>query len=219
MAGEEVALMYLTGNRVKGTEALLNAGSLGLMNTPKNAYLIKEGWVWAADNGCFGKGYPGDEKWLRWLESFTQERRATCLFATAPDVVGDGERSMDRSLPWLGVVRDVGYAVALVTQDGMDPHHIPWDLVDWLFIGGSDQHKLGDEGKALIEAAQHNGKRVHVGRVNSQRRFLAMAALGVDSVDGTFLGFGPDQNLPRLLSWQRHLDTQLTFETVTGDPK
>lgn len=200
--------MYLTGNRVNGTEALLDAGELGLMNTPKNAYRIQPSWAWAADNGCFGKGYPGDEAWVAWLESFTPEQRSTCLFATAPDVVGDGEASLQRSLPWLPVIRDLGYPVALVTQDGMTPDDIPWPDVDWLFIGGSDEHKLGPEAKALIAAAHDHGKRVHVGRVNSQRRFLAMAALGADSVDGTYLGFGPDQNLPKLLAWKRHLDTQ-----------
>lgn len=200
--------MYLVGNRVAGTEALLDEHRIGLMNTPKNAYAIREGWIWAADNGCFGKGYPGDEAWLAWLDSFTPEQRSTCLFATAPDVVGDGKASLARSLPWLPAIRERGYPVALVTQDGMTPDDIPWCNVDWLFIGGTNDHKLGPEAKALIAAAAGRGKRVHVGRVNSQRRYLAFKSLGCDSADGTYLGFGPRINLPKLMCWLRHGETQ-----------
>lgn len=200
--------MYLTGNRVKEATSFLDAGRLGLMNTPKNGYVIRSGWVWAADNGCYGKGYPGDDAWVKWLNTFTAEQRSTCLFATAPDVVGDGVTSLARSVPWLPIIRSLGFPAALVTQDGMTPDEVPWAAVDWLFIGGTDAHKLGPEAKALIAAAKTHGKQVHVGRVNSQRRFLTMAALGADSVDGTFLGFGPSRNLPQLLAWQRHLDTQ-----------
>jgi hypothetical protein len=42
-----------------------------------------------------------------------------------------------------------------------------------------------------------------MGRVNSGRRWQYAEALGCDTVDGTFLAFGPDENLPRLRSWTR----------------
>lgn len=208
--------MYLIGNRVSGTEHLLDAQQVGLMNTPKNNYAVKPGWAWAADNGCFGKGYPGDAEWLAWLSKFTPQQRASCLFATAPDVVGNGTGSLSRSLPFLPLIRDLGYPVALVTQDGMTTDMIPWGDVDWLFIGGTDAHKLGTEAKVLIAAAHQHGKQIHVGRVNSQRRYLAFAALGCNSVDGTFLGFGPRANLPRLLTWLRHHKTHTPLFTLEG---
>jgi len=194
--------MYLTGNQSAAVKPLLDAGELGLMNTPKNAYPIRDGWTWAADNGCFGKGYPGDARWVEWLARFTPSARASCLFATAPDVVGDARASLARSLPHLATIRALGYPVALVTQDGMTPATVPWDAVDWIFVGGSDSHKLGPEAKALIVAAHAHGKRIHVGRVNSGQRFAAFSALGCDTADGTFIGFGPDENLPKVLSWQ-----------------
>ena len=106
MAGEAVALMYLTGNRVKGTEQLLDSQTIGLLNTPKNNYRINAGWVWAADNGCFGKGYPGDDEWLSWLHSFTDDQVVMLSFRhRAPDVAGDSSRSLERSLPWLQVIK------------------------------------------------------------------------------------------------------------------
>jgi hypothetical protein len=40
-----------------------------------------------------------------------------------------------------------------------------------------------------------------MGRVNSLRRLRYAADIGCDSVDGTYLAFGPDQNLPTLLTW------------------
>jgi hypothetical protein len=44
---------------------------------------------------------------------------------------------------------------------------------------------------------------VHMGRVNSWRRYSYAAGLGIDSVDGTLLAHGPDLHLPRVLAWQR----------------
>ncbi len=38
------------------------------------------------------------------------------------------------------------------------------------------------------------------------------AAIGCDSADGTYLTFGPDVNLPRLLSWTRLNDHAALFE-------
>ena len=51
-------------------------------------------------------------------------------------------------------------------------------------------------------------KWVHVGRVNSWRRLDLVASWDVDSVDGTYLAFGPDANGARLATWLRRLRTQ-----------
>jgi hypothetical protein len=47
---------------------------------------------------------------------------------------------------------------------------------------------------------------------------LAAVRMGCDSVDGTYLAFGPDRNLPTLLSWLRELDWPTLFDglEVTG---
>lgn len=209
-------MIYLVGNRVAGTQDLLDRQTIGLMNTPKNGYRIKPGWIWAADNGCFGKGYPGDDKYLQWLNKFTNIQRASCLFATAPDVVGDAVATLKRSAPWLPKIRALGYPAALVAQDGLNPETTPWVTFDVLFIGGTTSWKLGADVKRLIIAAHEKAKPVHIGRVNSQRRFLAFAALGCASVDGTFLGFGPEVNTPKLLGWIRHHDTQAGLFSIQG---
>jgi hypothetical protein len=57
-----------------------------------------------------------------------------------------------------------------------------------------------------IHPAKAHGKHVHMGRVNSERRFKYAASIGCDSCDGTFLTYGPDVNLPRLMAWLRTND-------------
>jgi len=134
---------------------------------------------------------------------------------TAPDVVGDPETTWQRSKPVLQRLRALGVRAALVAQDGLEdrPDCIDWDAFDCLFIGGRPSPKVpnGQRRKPewkdspgcarLVLEALARGKYVHVGRVNSQRRYDHFAYLGVDSVDGTYLAFGPDVNLPKLQRW------------------
>jgi hypothetical protein len=70
-----------------------------------------------------------------------------------------------------------------------------------LFLGGTTEWKLGDTARRITEHAKRRDVWVHMGRVNSQRRFDVARRWGCDSVDGTYLTFGPDVNLPRLLGW------------------
>jgi hypothetical protein len=192
--------MYLAGNKNKAWRHLLDAGEIGLLNTPANNYVIESGWTWAADNGCFNdRTYVGDDRWFAWLSRQDPEN---CLFATAPDVVGDHVATVERSAQWLEQIRAAGFPAAFVLQDGATPDTVPWADFDVAFVGGTDSFKLGGADE-LIAEAQRRGKRVHVGRVNSGKRYERFAALGVESCDGTFLGFGPDANLPHLESWIR----------------
>jgi hypothetical protein len=149
----------------------------------------------------FGKGYPGDEAWLAWLASRPADRER-CLFAVAPDVVGDAWRTLSRSWPFLPVIRELGYPAAFVAQDGADETGIPWDDLDVLFVGGTDAYKLGDHAAELVHLARSHGKGVHVGRINSRLRWDRFEALGADTADGTFLAYGPDVNLSECLSWR-----------------
>jgi len=203
--------MYLTGSVGADTASVLDAGIIGYLRTPLNYQKLQSGWVWAADNGIFGKGWRGEPRWMRWLESHTEEERSRCLFATAPDVVGDWKETLERSRPLLPVLRGLGYQAALIAQDGLTAGSTPWDEFDVLFIGGSTAWKLGADARTLILSAKKREKRVHIGRVNSQVRYLAFASLGCDTADGTYLAFGPRVNLPNLLGWVRHHKTQLTM--------
>jgi hypothetical protein len=204
----EAAVLYLTGSVTGGVREHLDKRRIGMMNTPNIGNRLDDSWLWAADNGCYGSGYVGDRKWLAWLESFNDKQREHCLFAAAPDVVGDAQATIARSLPLLPSIRALGFPAAFVAQDGLTVGETPWEDADAIFIGGSTTWKLGPEAKVIITEAKMRGKHIHVGRVNSQRRFLAFAALGCDTADGTYLAFGPRINLPTLLGWIRHHETQ-----------
>jgi hypothetical protein len=114
----------------------------------------------------------------------------------------------ERSKDVLPLIRELGYKAALCAQDGIDKLDINWDSFDVFFVGGTDSFKLAESTYELAAEAKRRGKRIHMERVNSARRFRAANISRYDSVDGTFLCFGPDKNLPRLESWLNHADVQ-----------
>jgi hypothetical protein len=93
-----------------------------------------------------------------------------------------------------------GYRAAYVLQNGCQ--RIPDDC-DAVFTGGDTAFKLGDQAQRLAAVARRRGLWTHMGRVNSLRRLRFAAHHNYDSVDGTFLTFGPNVNLPRLLRYMR----------------
>lgn len=178
----------------------MSAGVIDCIITPMQGNRIPEGAGFCADNGCFGQGYPGDDAWWAWLEGLSTER---CRFAVAPDVVGDAEATLTRSTPWLERIRSLGIPAAFVGQDGAETVGVPWDAFDVFFVGGSTEWKLGGAARELVAEAKRLGKWVHMGRVNSATRMRYARHIGCDSVDGTFIAFGPDRNLPKVLGWVR----------------
>jgi hypothetical protein len=180
---------------------------IGFIDTPSQGNVRPPGVIWSADNGCFGEGYPGDDAWFSWLQE-NAHAADTCVFATAPDVVGNAQATLNRSLPWLPRIRELGYPAAFVAQDGLEGLGVPWDEFDVLFIGGSTEWKLGAAARAFVSEAKSGGKHVHMGRVNSLKRLRYAEAIGCDSADGTYLTRGPDKNLPNVLHWVNQIDTQ-----------
>lgn len=209
-------MLYLaTSPSYSGVVDLLDRRRLGLMCQPGTNH-PRVGWLWGADNachraecfdrGCAATGYAcvtkwDEARWLRWLRSENLPRPGA-LFATAPDTVGDAALTIDRFVggAYTHLIRAARYPVALVAQDGMEDLEVPWADLDVLFIGGSTDWKLGEGARAVAAEARARGKWVHVGRVNSSGRYRAWAP-DADSADGSFLSFGPDQNLPRLMRW------------------
>lgn len=175
---------------------------LGVMENPDsgNVYDRTLG-PWAVENACFSKGSDfALPRYLARLDAL-HPYRATCLFAPAPDVVGDATATWARSRDVLPAIRDRGFKAALVAQDGIERQTVEWGALDVLFLGGSTKFKLSHHARELVTAAHDKGKYVHMGRVNSERRFVTAFNWGCDSVDGTFLAFGPDINTPQLIGW------------------
>lgn len=176
-------------------------GQLDYIDTPAQGNTRPGDVLWCADNGAFSDRFDED-KWWRFLTANAHAAH-TCAFAVAPDVVGDAQATLERSLPWLPKIRALGYPAAFVAQDGLENLPIPWDTFDCLFIGGTTAWKLGHHARHIAAEAKRRGKWLHMGRVNSEKRFRYARAIGCDSVDGTYLTYGPDTNLPKLLAWLR----------------
>lgn len=193
-------MLYLTGSLPANPRlfrALEESNHVGALLTPRNHYPSKpiRSWPRAADNGCFGKDWDDDE-WRTWITA-----QSDVLFATVPDVVGDWRATRQR---WDTYRADVAHLpAAYVLQDGQPASDVPWDELDAVFIGGSTDYKLSAACRTICDEAQRRGRWVHMGRVNSLTRMRIAADWGCDSVDGNFLAFGPDQNVPRLLGWLR----------------
>lgn len=216
--------IYLTGctNPPTAAEARSNY-RLGMLAQPGNSLHLQfqHYTTWAIDNGAFGKARRGTPwtdadtaTYLSYLRRVVREvdHVRGVLFAVAPDVLtfvdgaprGDAVATWQRSSKVFPQIRELGLPAAFVAQDGItafDHPPIDWDAFDVLFLGGSDEMKLGREGRLITELAQKHGKWVHMGRVNSFKRFSYAVEIGCDSTDGTFIGYGPLKNLPKVVSW------------------
>ncbi|MFD5128974.1 hypothetical protein [Streptomyces olindensis] len=180
----------------------MSAGLIGCMTTPAQGNRIPDGALIGADNGCFGKGYPGDDEWFDWLCASVDRYGADrFLFAVAPDVPFDAASTLAKSLPWLARIRECGVPAAFAAQDGCDLLGIPWEAFDVLFIAGSTAWKTGPTAERLARESKARGKAVHMGRVNSLRRLRIAEWFGCDTADGTYLAYGPTKNLARLRRW------------------
>jgi hypothetical protein len=157
---------------------------------------------WAADNGCFAQGERFDAgDWIEWLASL-RRFRSTCLFAVAPDVMGDWQATWERSSAFLPTIRQLGFRAALVAQNGMPLRLLDLAGFDALFVGGTNEWRdQTNEPQRLIAKAQRRGKWTHWGRVNTDWAIDRAWKSGCDSADGTFLAYGPDRNLRQLLGW------------------
>lgn len=224
-------MIYLSGVSNSAINGELVEHGVGLLVVPGNGYRKQAGAGFerfGIDNGMFGLAkrhleHTFDaERFYAWLDTLPR----TALFAAAPDVlhfvhvpgvkgslckrhgveeipVGDAAATLAQFPEHARRMRALGFKVALVAQDGLGAmlSEIPWHLVDAVFLGGSDAFKLGVEARSVTAEAKRRGKWVHMGRVNSAKRFRYASEIGCDSADGTFLAFGPTKNLPRLLSW------------------
>ena len=198
-------MIYLSGRKTHCT------AHIGVMLSYNANHTIKTGHtLFAADNGCFAQAEKyTDDGFLNWLDNLQREH---CLFAVAPDVVGAAAATRDRAYPVLPRIRSLGFKAAFVLQDGETPDQVRWDEIDAVFVGGSTEWKLSQPAAEIVAEAKKRGKWAHMGRVNSFMRMRLAKIIGCDSVDGTFLAFGPDKNKALLDGWITDLMRQPALE-------
>jgi len=137
------------------------------------------GVPYGLDNGCFTTFH---EK--RWNKMINDAYEVRPKFVCLPDIVGDARRTLELFDHFK--LRTNGLPRALVLQDGIENHAIPWRDLDCIFIGGSDSFKTHPATFAAARAAKIMGKWVHVGRVNTALRAKQWLPYA-DSIDGSGL--------------------------------
>jgi hypothetical protein len=157
------------------------------------------------------------------LDTLEQTRHAGRLvFACVPDVVADARATADLFERWAPELERRELPLALVLQDGLEQLE-PWLADVWprlsaVFVGGSDEYKLGAHAARVVSVARKHGKWAHVGRVNSFKRMRYAAAIGADSVDGSKWTRFRDAYLNRGLEYLASLQSteQLELQARAG---
>lgn len=196
---------------------------LGALVTPNSANSLARvaGWEipWAIDNAAFDHRRFSPAAFVDLCR-----RAADCavppLFVTVPDQVGNHEctaylfERWARHLIGLGLWGRLPWA--FVAQDGLeDPDDVPWDDIDCLFVGGSDEYKEHDVWTDIVPAAQERKKHVHVGRVNGMRRLRLCMSGDADSVDGSSLSRFPMTHIPRFIEAIGDIEQLLLQQDLT----
>lgn len=181
--------------------------NLGAFLTPRtgNAEKTREGFTWAADNAAFSNF--NEDRFLKMLERIQGQ---DCKFVACPDKVQDDVITLKLFHVWQPIIKRYNLPVALVLQDGMIADGIPYNMLDAIFIGGSNEFKLGEEVRKIVKKAKEMGKWIHMGRVNSNKRLKYAYEIGCDSVDGSGYSMFPDKKIPEAL---RFLET-ITKESL-----
>jgi hypothetical protein len=148
---------------------------LAFLQTPQSVKPSVFNYKYAIDNGAFSQFHEKD--FFNLLDKTLDYDPP--MFVAVPDVLGCHSRTVALWCHYTPVLREYGYPLAFVAQDGCTPEGIPVDA-DWIFVGGKDPWK--DEN---IHRFVGLGRPVHVGRVNTRRRLIYCDHLGVASVDGT----------------------------------
>lgn len=193
-------------------QAVAHAGDgFGRLLSPRQfsraADTAAEGIPWAADNDCFQ--CLDEDAYRKMLLAI--HGLPGCKFVTAPDVVGDWETTRARFWHWLGQLEVCGQPIGYVAQDGQPYRLLPWERIDCLFIGGSTEYKLSAEAELLVREARHRGLWVHMGRVNSRKRFDYARAIGCHSIDGSKFSRWRNTWLPDALTWHKdHLQERIS---------
>lgn len=151
----------------------------GQLLTPLTRYR-NAGVPFAIDNGAFSCF---DSASFRSLLQREDCNKNSCLFVVVPDIVGSARRTLEIWKHRHKILRD--WPMAFVAQDGQEDLDIPWDEMDAIFIGGRDPWKDSRASLDIVKTAKTLGVHVHVGRVNTARRFRLFADAGADTCDGS----------------------------------
>ncbi len=177
-------------------------GRLAHLHNPDRLAEPKSGVPWALDNGVFGAwtaGKPWDERpFYAFLERYHIFKPT---FAVVPDVITNREETLAAWKIHAPTISLFKTPLAIAVQDGMTPCDLDnlEPAPDVVFIGGSTSWKWRN-----LSTWTENFKRVHVGRVNSEKSLWAAHDSGAESCDGTGFFRGGPERLKPLINYLEH---------------
>ena len=162
---------------------------IGHLFTPQAGYTHDTPEYYACDNSAFSNW--DETKFWRMVETVRCPK-----WVAVPDVVGDCRKTNE--LFELYKMR-IPHPLAYVLQDNVSISEVPWGEISCIFIGGTDDFKLSEQSRLLVEYAKSRQLWVHMGRVNSYRRIRVAIDWGCDSVDGSSFSRFPKMYIPGAL--------------------
>lgn len=207
-------LIDTSATMLADTQSSLVAGQL---LTPLTNYKC-HGGAFAIDNGAFS-GF--DRNAFFRLLSRNENHMERCLFVAVPDVVGSARRTKelyfqftqyDEMKPW-------AEKWAMVMQDGMEDMQIEWFAVRHLFVGGTNDFKDSHAAYDIVKVAVALGIPVHVGRVNTWKRFKIYEELGASTCDGS--GIAKYDHMLREVERRKEISekaSKVQQESLFGEP-
>jgi len=132
---------------------------------------------YVAENGRFNSGW-SEDVYFKHLEKVSEHPIAP-QWLSVLDVVGDHAKTLAEWKMWYGELRNYGWPLAFVAQDGCEPSDVPKEA-EVVFIGGTTTWK-----RRNIYKFCDYFPRVHVGRINTAKWLKVCHDAGAESVDGT----------------------------------
>jgi len=193
---------------------------IGVMVGPRVTGIrpLEEGRQFAVDCDAFSEVVSYDDQvYFAHLERL-RPYHAQCLFAVVPDHYRNGDATRESYEASVRILAEFfPFPLAYVLQDGCEQHG-DFPHCDAVFLGGSDPWREAC-GAGLLLKARAEGLYTHCGRVNSQRRLDALAALDVDSADGTYMRFaGLDRAKRDIGQWLDHAQAPRVFSADSLRP-
>lgn len=161
-------------------------GEMYIYKPPRTENFRRSGF----DNGAYldwRNGRQFDER--RYLKALdvAAEVGGPPYMAVCPDLVGQGNRSLDFSFRWMcrqSLPETWNWYLAL--QDGMSVSDVSsmLSLFRGLFLGGTDEFK--GTAQMWCDFAHKNGKLFHYARAGTERKIRHAINVGADSLDSSF---------------------------------
>jgi hypothetical protein len=188
-----------------------------MISPVSHKFLRPVAWLpYVIDNGKYS-AYSNNKEWnenefFQLLDRY-QFQPYKPEWVVVPDEVANREETLWLWNQYEHRIRQYGWRVAFVVQDGMTPNDVP-DSADVVFIGGTTKWKWRN---AALFCASF--PRVHVGRVNSGDKLEYCDRIGAESVDGSgFFREGDGQRSHQLVDFiagrKRHGEQGNLFEVA-----